>query len=76
MRKMKMSSFTKSFLGGAAGATMVVAVVFFSFTTNRSHTASPQSINQVQPEYATLPAHTASYLPPTSEKLRKNHSML
>ncbi len=68
---MKMSSFTKSFLGGAAGATMVVAVVFFSFTTNRSHTDSPQSINQVQPEYATLPAHTASYLPEATTDFRK-----
>jgi len=68
---MKMSSFTKSFLGGAAGAAMVVAVVFFSFTTNRPHTDTPQSINQVQPEYATLPAHTASYLPEATTDFRK-----
>ncbi len=68
---MKMSSFTKSFLGGAAGAAMVVAVVFFSLSTNRDHSESAQSINQAMPEYATLPAHAASYLPEATTDFRK-----
>ncbi|MDP2721493.1 MAG: Do family serine endopeptidase [Bacteroidales bacterium] len=68
---MKLSSFTKSFLGGAAGAALVLSLVFFTQTGHKSTTGTTpltnQEINASQP----IPVHQSSYLPETTTDFRK-----
>ena len=67
---MKISSFTKSFLGGATGAALVLSLVFFSLTSNTSKTDTSKNI-QSESEYEQIPTHQTSYLPEATTDFRK-----
>jgi Do/DeqQ family serine protease len=68
---MKISSFTKSFLGGAAGAALILSIVFFSLSSNKSQLQSSTKANQSSYDHVQTPVHQSSYLPEATTDFRK-----
>ncbi len=68
---MKISPFYKSFLGGAAGAALIMTVVFFNNSANNTHTIESYHDSKSITEYEHIPAHSASYLPEITTDFRK-----
>ena len=68
---MKLSSFTKSFLGGAAGATLVLLLVFFSESNNKTKSQSAQPSDVEISQSQSIPVHQSSYLPEATTDFRK-----
>lgn len=68
---MKISSFTKSFLGGAAGTVLVLSIVFFNKSLVTTPPILDQPLNGVCHNNQLIPSHQASYLPEVTTDFRK-----
>ncbi|MBU2553260.1 MAG: trypsin-like peptidase domain-containing protein [Bacteroidetes bacterium] len=71
MRNMRISPFFKSFLGGATGTALIVAVAFYIALTNQQQESETTSPPGVVNEYEHIPAHQAAYLPEATTDFRK-----